>query len=89
MRVSVCCFTAQSVNKIGWKLINNCSKICLKFTKIRLGRALEGGLGAQLAAERGQRLEEDENHGSWTPLTLFLGSHLRAQHDPGVFQKGF
>ena len=65
---TVCCFTTQSVNQIGSKLINNWSKICLKSTKIRPGRALEEGLGAQLTAERGQKLAEEENHGSWTHL---------------------
>ena len=56
------------MNKIGLKLINNGSKICLKSTKIRLKTALEEGLEAQLTTERGKKLAEEENHGSWTPL---------------------
>ena len=67
--------------------MNNCLKICLKSTKNRGGRALERKPGAQLAAGSSQKLEEDENQGSWTPLALCLGSHLRAQRDSEAAQK--
>ena len=86
---TVCCFTTLLVNKIGSKLINNCSKICLKSTKISPGRVLEEGLGAQWTAERAQKLAEDENHGSWTPLGALPWVSSEAQHDPEVVQKRF
>ena len=54
------------------KLISKCSKISLKSIKTRLGRALESGPRAQLALGRAQKLQEDENHGTWTTLGLSL-----------------
>ena len=36
--------------------------------KIRPGSSLERGHRTQLAPGTAQKLQEDENHGSWTPL---------------------
>ena len=74
---------------ISSKFINNCSKICLKSTQIGPGRALEGGLGVQLAAERVKSLRNTKTIVSGPPLAPCLGSHLRVQYDPEVVQKRF
>ena len=74
---------------IGSKLVKHVPKTCSKSIKKRPGRVLERGPRAQLVPGSAQKLQEGENYGSWIPWGLSLGFHLRAQHDPEAFQKGF
>ena len=60
-----------------------------KIVKKRARRALERGPRVQMAPGQAYKLQEDENHGSATPLECSLGSNLKAKHGSEEFQKGF
>ena len=71
------------------KLMNNCSKICLKSTKKELGGCWKGGQEPKWLLEGVKSLRKTKTIVRGPPLETFIGSHLRAWNDPEAVQKRF